>query len=132
MAPNVHNTMHVVLQDNLLVDNRFGIIVHAGFPIAGSVLRADADVTLGGNTIEQSCQTKLLVTLSRHQRTLGLNSTWPVLERSTLRLNLGGDLSWDEAWFGHEDGFGNTLVVDGTPSANGTRQFYSAAGCPGL
>lgn len=132
MAPDVHNTIRAILQDNLLVNNRFGIIVHGGFPLAGSLLRSDVDVTLRGNTIQQSCQTKLLVSLPRHQRTLGLNAALPYLLNSTFRLDLGGNLSWDEAWFGHEAGFGNTLLVDGEAIANGSRQFYSAAGCPGL
>jgi hypothetical protein len=35
-------------------------------------------------------------------------------------------------WYGHPAGFGNTLLVDGTPIANGNRQFYDAVGCPGL
>ena len=29
------------------------------------------------------------------------------------------------------DGFGNTLIVNGQPIANGVRQFYDAVGCPG-
>lgn len=132
MAPNVYNTIHAVLQDNLLVDNRFGIIVHGGFPLAGTLRRSVVDVTLGGNTIQQSCQAKLLVSLPRHQRTLGLNATLPYLLDSTFRLDLRGDLSWDEAWFGHEGGFGNTLIVDGEAIATGSRQFYSATGCPSL
>lgn len=132
MAPNVRNTIHAVLQDNLLVNNRFGIIVHGGFPVAGSALQADLDVRLSGNSIQQSCQAKLLVTLSRHQRALGLNPTFPYLLDSNYRLELGGDLSWDDVWFDHPAGLGNSLVVDGATISNGARQFYSATGCPGL
>jgi hypothetical protein len=128
-APNVSNTVHAVIRDNLLVNNRFAMIVHAAFPVANTTLKGDVDVTLGGNVIQQSCQAKLLVSLSRHTTALGLTSN-PYLRNSTFQLTLGGDLSWDEAWYGHPAGFGNTLVVDGQTIANGNRQFYSAAGCP--
>jgi hypothetical protein len=129
-APNVHNTLHVEIRDNLVVNNRFGLIVHAAFPVANTNRRGDVDVTLGGNQILESCQASLLVSLSRHTTALGLTSN-PYLLNSSFQLALGGDLSWDEAWFGHPAGFGNTLVVDGQAIANGSRHFYSAAGCPG-
>ena len=129
-APDVHNTLHVDIRDNLVINNRFGMIVHAAFPMANTTRRGDVDVTLGGNQILESCQAKLLVSLSRHTTALGLTSN-PYLLNSTFQLALGGDLSWDEAWFGHAAGFGNTLLVDGQTIGNGNRQFYSAAGCPG-
>ena len=131
-APNVHNVVHSTIRDNLLVNNRFGIIIHAGFPVAGTALRGDADVRLGGNVIEQSCQAKLLVSLSRHTTTLLLPPLRPYLLNSTYALSLAGDLDWDDVWFGHPDGFGNALLVDGQPIANGSRQFYDPSGCPGL
>ncbi len=126
-APTVRNTVHAVIRDNLLEHNRFGMIVHAAFPAVGS--QSDVDVTLGGNTITGSCQAKLLVSLSRHTRALGLSST-PWLSNSTFAITLNGNLSWDEAWYGHAAGFGNTLTVDGVAIPNGTRQFYSATSCP--
>jgi hypothetical protein len=130
-APNVHNTVHAEIRDNLLQNNRFGLIVHAAFPVVGSALLSDVDVTLGGNQILGSCQAKLLVSLSRHTVALGLSGQ-PYLRNSTFQLALGGDLSWDDAWYGNAAGFGNTLIVDGVTIANGGRQFYSAAGCPGV
>ena len=129
-APNVHNTLHVAIHDNLVVNNRFGMIVHAAFPVANTNRRSDVDVTLGGNQILQSCQAKLLVSLSRHTTALGLSNN-PYLLNSSFQLALGGDLGWDEAWFGHPAGFGNTLVVDGQAITNGSRHFYSATECPG-
>jgi hypothetical protein len=129
-APNVHNTIHAVIRDNLLVNNRFGLIVHAAFPLPGTDLKGDVDVIYGGNTILQSCQAKLLVSLSRHTTALGL-SAQPYLLNSTFRVSLGGDLDWSDAWFSHPAGFGNTLVVDGEMIANGSRQFYEETGCPG-
>jgi hypothetical protein len=131
MAPNVHNTVNSIIRDNLLVNNRFGIIIHAGFPVNGTALRGNANVTLGGNSIQQVCQTKVLVTLSRHQRTLGLNLTLPYLLNSTYSVGLNGDVAWDDVWFDHPAGLGNQLIVDGAAVANGIRQFYSVAGCPG-
>jgi hypothetical protein len=130
-APSVRNTVHSVIRDNLLVNNRFGIMVHAGFPVAGTELKGDADVTLEGNVIQGSCQAKLLVALARHQRVLGLNNNFPYLLNSTFSISLG-DLPWSQVWFGHPAGFGNTLVIDGVPMDYGNRQFYSASGCPGL
>lgn len=129
LAPNVHNTIHAVIQDNLLVNNRFGVIVHAAFPRPGTLLRADVDVTMGGNQILQSCQARLLVSLSRHTTALGLTAQ-PYLQNSTFQLSLGGDVAWSDAWFSHPDGFGNTLIVDGQTIPNGGRQFYEESGCP--
>ena len=130
-APNVHNTVHAIIQDNLVVNNRFGMLVHGGFPVIGTDRMSDVDVTYGSNVIRESCQAKLLVALARHQTVLGLNVS-PFLLNSTFRIELGGDLGWSEAWFGHDAGYGNTLVVDGQTIANGNRQFYSASTCPGL
>jgi hypothetical protein len=130
-APNVHGTVHAVIRDNLLVNNRFGMIVEGGFPLLGTDRKGDIDVTYGGNVIQQSCQAELLVSLSRHTTGLGLTAN-PYLLNSTFRLALGGDVDWSDAWFSHPDGFGNTLVVDGQAIANGSRQFYDAVGCPGL
>ena len=129
-APNVHNTVHAVIRDNLVANNRFGFIVHAGFSTVPN-LTSDVDVTYGGNVIQQSCQAKLLVSLSRHQTALNLKIS-PYLVNATFGVALGGDLSWSEAWFGHAAGYGNTLIVDGQTIANGNHQFYSASGCPGL
>ncbi len=133
LAPNVHNTIHAVIQDNLLVDNRFGIIVHAAFPRPGTLLLADVDVTMGGNQILQSCQARLLVSLSRHTTAMSVPGTaaQPYLRNSTFRLSLGGDLDSSDVWFGHPDGFGNTLIVDGQTIPNGIRAFYDDIGCPG-
>jgi hypothetical protein len=125
----VHNTVHALIQDNLLVNNRFGMIIHGAFPVVGGT--SDLDVTLGGNVVEQSCETKLLVSFSRHQTTLGIKA-FPFLTNSTFALTLNGDVDWNDVWFGHPAGFGNTLIVDGQLIANGTRQFYSATGCPGI
>ncbi len=130
-APNVHGVVHAVIQDNLLVNNRFGMMLHAGFPVAGTDRTSNVNVTLGDNVIQQSCQAKLLVALSRHQTALGLNANTSLLN-STYQLSLGGHVDWNDVWFAHAAGFGNTLIVDGQTIANGSRQFYSAAGCPGL
>lgn len=130
-APDVYNTIHAVMRDNLLVNNRFGIIVHAAFAQTGSLREGNMDLTLGGNQIIGSCQAKLLVTFARHTTTLGITNA-PYMHDSTFRLSLNGDVSWSDVWFGHPAGLNNTLIVDGTVMPNGVQQFYSGTGCPGL
>ena len=117
---------------NNLVGNTFGILIHGGFPVAGTMRRGDIEVTTSGNTISQSCQSDLLVTLSRHQVGLGLPSPFPsYLLSSTYKVALGPDISWDNAWFGHAAGFGNSLIVNGQEIPNGVRSAYDAARvCP--
>jgi len=130
-APNVHGTIHAVVQDNLLVNNRFGMIVHGAFPAAGTDRRGDVEMTLGGNVFQGTCQANLYVAFSRHTFGLGLPNVNPTrLQNSTFRLTLNGDVGVDDLWYYHPAGFGNTLVVDGSEIANGTRQFYDGAGCP--
>ena len=73
----------------------------------------------------------LLVALTRRQRALGIGAQ-PYLLNSNFSIALGGDLRWDEAWYGRAAGFGNTLVVDGSVIDKGGRQFYFATSCPGL
>ncbi len=128
-APNVHNTVHAVIQGNLLANNRFGMIVHAAFPAPNTNLRSDVSVTLGGNQLIESCQAKLLVSFSRHTTTLGL-SRQPYLLNSTFTLRLLRNLDWSEAWYGNPADLGNTLVVDGNQVPNGIVQAYDAVGCP--
>jgi hypothetical protein len=131
-APNVHGTIHATVQDNFITDNRFGIIVHGAFPVAGTDLRGDVDLTLGGNSISGSCQTDLLVAFSRHQTGLGIDAKpRPFLLGSTFALTLNHNLDWDDAWYSNPEGFGNVLVVDGEVIPSGARSFYDAAGCPG-
>ncbi len=131
-GPNVTTTMHAVLRDNLLVDNRFGIIIHAAFPVVNTALRGDIDATLDGNVIQQSCETGLLVSFSRHVQTLGVSpKPQPFLQNSTYRLTITGDPDWSTAWYGDPGGFGNTLVVNGQTIPNGTVQSYDPIGCPG-
>lgn len=130
-APNVYNTIHADVLENQLTNDRFGVIVHAGFPVAGTALRSDVDVTLYGNHSLRTCEASLLVSFSRHQAALGLK-TLPALVNSTFRVVLAGDQSWNDAWYSNPAGLGNTLIVDGTTIPSGTRQFYDPSGCPAL
>lgn len=131
-APNVVGTSKVMIRGNALVNNTFGVIVEAAFPVANTALRGDATVTLDGNVFQQSCQNDLLVSFSRHTTAIGAaTQPQPYLKGSTYTLSLGGNLKWSDAWFSNPDGFGNTLIVDGQTIANGTRHSYDAARtCP--
>ncbi len=129
-GPNVLSHVHARIHDNVLVNNRFGIIIHAAFPVEGTALHAGVDVDVAGNTIEESCEAKLLVSLSRHQTALGLREL-PYLRNSTFIIDLDETLPWSDVWYSHPAGYGNTLVVNGETVANGARQFYDPEGCPG-
>lgn len=131
-APNVIGTSKVTMTGNNLVGNTFGIIIEAAFPVTGTALRGDIELTTSGNTISESCQNDVLVTLSRHATGLGLLNQFPsFLRNSTYNLTLGADIPWDKAWFAHPAGFGNTLIVNGQPVPNGSNTAYVASRtCP--
>jgi hypothetical protein len=63
-APNVVGTARVVVQDNDLSDNRFGIVAEAGFLVANTAQRGSIDLTVKGNLLSGSCQTGMLVALN--------------------------------------------------------------------
>ena len=48
-APNVVGTAHVTANGNLFHFNTFGVLVEAAFPVAGTALHGDIDLTLAGN-----------------------------------------------------------------------------------
>jgi hypothetical protein len=125
-APDVAGLARVEAYDNVLVNNRFAMIVEAAFPMANTLRRGDIEFTIHGNTLSQSCQNNLLVSMSRHRTALGLNND-PYLLNSSYTLNLGGDVAWDDVWYSHPAGFGNTLTVDGVAIPNGSRVAYVAA-----
>lgn len=116
-APNVQGTSRVQVVGNTLRNNRFGFIIEAGFPVAGTLLRGDAVVTATNNAFINSCQTDLYVAFVRHTTGLGLANT-PFVRNSTIALELGPDAPWARAWFAHPDGFGNSLIVNKATIAN--------------
>ena len=122
-APNVAGTAHVDVRDNLLANNTFGMMLDGGFPLVNTLRRGDISVTMAGNRIEDSCQADLLVSFSRHTTGLGL-AAGPYLSGSGFELALGGDVAWEQAWFSHRAGFGNSLTVDGVPIDPGQRTAY--------
>ena len=130
-AWDVPSKSHYTIHDNLLVNNRFAMLVEASFPVPGALLKGDMDVSFHGNVMQQSCQTNLLVAFTRHTTALGLQQD-PYLLNSTYRLQLGGNIPWKDVWYSHPKGFGNTLLVDGIRIPNGARQFYDPERCPGL
>jgi hypothetical protein len=125
-APDVRGTLNVALTRNLSTNNRFGLIVEGGFPVAGTALRGDITLTASGNTFVGSCQANLLVSLSRHTTGLGLG-VLPYLRNSTYALTLGPELPFADAWFSHPGSLGNILRVDGAEVPHGTRAPYNAA-----
>jgi hypothetical protein len=125
-APNVAGTAHVGAYDNVLVNNRFAMIVEAAFPMPNTLRKGDIELTIHGNVLSASCQNNFLVAFSRHRTALGLNSD-PYLLNSSYTLSLGGDIAWDDVWYSHPDGFGNTLTVDGVVIPNGSRVAYDPA-----
>ncbi len=130
-APDVAGSIRAVVQGNSLLNNRFGMIVHGAFPVAGTLLRGDVTLVLGDNVFEGSCQNDLLVAFSRHQTGLGIDARpRPYLLGSTFTLDLMENVEWDDSWFSHPEGFGNTLIVDGDVIPNGERRFYDPIGCP--
>ncbi len=125
-APNVAGMSRVRVQDNLLVNNRFGLFLEAAFPVNGTLLLGDAELIMGGNTFQSSCQADMLIAFTRHAAALGI-AVQPYLRNSTYQVTLNGDLPPGAIWYGHPAGFDNTLVVDGVPFANGIVHAYDAA-----
>ena len=130
-APDVTGRVRARIHDNVLVNNRFGMLIEAAFPVADTKLKGDIDASIYGNKFVQSCQTNLLIALSRHTTVLGLTD-FPYLLNSTYRIDLNGNLKFRDVWYGDPAGFGNKLFVDGHLVPNGARQFYSEDGCPNL
>ena len=125
-ASGVYGTTKATFTGNNLVGNTFGIIVEGAFLNSANVVaqpRGDIELTTSGNTISESCQNDVLVTLSQSHTGLGLASG-PYLVNSTFNLSLGSDISWDNVWFAHAEGTGNTLIVNGQTMPNGTRIAY--------
>jgi len=125
-APDVAGTARVEAYDNVLVNNRFAMIVEAAFPMPNTLRKGDIELTLHGNILSESCQNNFLVSFSRHRTALGLNND-PYLLNSSYTLSLGGDIAWDDVWYSHPAGFGNTLTVDGVVIPNGSRVAYDGA-----
>lgn len=131
-GPDVLGTSKVTMTGNNLVGNTFGITVHAAFPVAGTALRGDVELTTSGNTFSQNCQADFYVAFQRHQNGFGLTSLFPSpMLNSTFKLSLGSDISWDNSWFANPPGLGNTLIVNGQNMPSGSRTSYDAARvCP--
>jgi hypothetical protein len=129
-APDVIGTARVVAQDNDLSNNRFAVVVEAGFPVANTGLHGNIDLTLRGNTMSSSCQVSMLVALNSQPTAVGLQNT-PSLRNSNYTLSLGGDVPWSDVWYSHPAGVGNSLTVDGQTIANGSRVAYDGTkACP--
>lgn len=123
-VPNVLGTMRVTATNNSFINNRFGITVEAAFPVVNTALRGDIDLTMSGNTVTKSCESGMLVAFTRHASALGIQP-WPYIKNSSYSIKLGGDLMWEQVWFDHPGGLGNSLSVDGQTIANGSRVAYN-------
>ncbi len=131
-APDVAGTSRFTITQNTLTGNTFGIILEGGWPVAGTGRRGDIEALVSGNTITQSCQNDVLVTLSRHATGLGQPNPFPSYLRNSLyTLTLGTETPWSSVWVAHPAGFGNALTVNGEVMDNITRTAYDAARvCP--
>jgi hypothetical protein len=124
-ANTVVGLSRVEARENVLVNNRFAMIVEAGFPALNTPRRGDVELTLHGNIFSASCQNNFLVSFARHTTGLGITiPPTPYLLNSSFTLSLGGDIAWDDVWYSHPAGFGNTLTVDGVVIPNGSRNAY--------
>lgn len=129
-APNVAGSSRVVAQGNDLSNNRFAIVVEAGFPVASTPLHGDIELTLRNNTLNASCEAAMLLTLTSQPTAVGLQ-TAPSSRNSTYTISLGEDIAWTDVWYSHPAGAGNTLSVNGDTIANGSRVAYDAnKSCP--
>lgn len=125
-APSVAGITLATVTGNNLVNNRFGMIVEAGFPVATGVLRGDVQLTTSGNTFSGSCQNNMLVSFARHTTGLGLNTN-PYLRNSFYTLRLGADIPFAGVWYANPANLGNTFVVNGATIPNGSVHSYDAA-----
>ena len=123
----IEGTSKITITGNSVINNTFGMIFEAAFPVAGSVLRGDMDIRTSGNTFSQSCQNDVFVSFTRHMSGLGLVSLFPsYLKNSTYSITSAGDLPLDKAWFTNPAGYGNTLIVNGQTMPNVTNAAYDA------
>jgi len=127
-APNVDGTARVVVKDNDLSDNRFGVVAEAGFPVANTALRGGIDLTLKGNTLSGSCQVGLLVAFNSQGTVTGSGSGVST-KNSSYSIHLWNSFAWEDAWYLHPDGAGNSLTVDDEIIESGSRSAYDPKGC---
>lgn len=130
-AEDVRGFVRAKIHDNVLLNNRFGMLIEAAFPVTGGSLKGDIDASIYRNTFRGSCETNLYIALTRHTAGLGLTD-WPYLENSTYRIALNGNLRPSDVWYANEAGHGNKLIVDGHVIPSGGRHFYSEDACPNL
>lgn len=132
-SSDVSSASRIIARNNTLVNNTFGVMVEAAFPVLGTLLKGDVDLTLQDNTITGNCQNGLYVAFARHVTGLGLLSpaqfqSAAFLKNSVFSLKLLGEdpPQWKDAWVANPPGLGNTLTVDGQQIPNGTRVAYDA------
>lgn len=127
-AQTVAGTSRVTFARNNLVGNTFGIIVEAAFlsQTDPTRRRGDIELTTTGNTFSGNCQNDVLVAMSNSQTGLGIQSG-AFLVNSTYTLSLGSDISWDNVWYAHAAGTGNTMTVNGQAVQYGGANAYDAS-----
>ena len=126
-APDVIGSVRLEARENNLVNNRFGLMLEGGFPIANTTPRGHIDAFLQANNLTGSCQNSMLVSFGRHTTGLGLDAG-PILKDSRYTIVLDDELGfWNTVWYSHPAGHGNTLTVDGRFIDSGSRQSYDGA-----
>jgi hypothetical protein len=131
LSSGVVSLARVVAIGNTFVNNTFGVMVEAAFPVPNTLLKSDIDLTLVENTFIGNCQADLYVAFARNSTGLGLTSTAlfqseAFLHNSVFNLRLGGNVKWEDVWYANPDGYGNSLIVDDRVFPNGTRVAYDA------
>ncbi|MES2524698.1 MAG: hypothetical protein V4617_18525 [Gemmatimonadota bacterium] len=133
-APNVVGMTSVMATGNDLSNNRFAVVVEAGFPVAGLSdvgPRRSVFLSLSRNDMTNSCQARMLVSFLSQATAVGLQNM-PSLRNVTFMLQMpeeediydSEDVIWEHVWYAHPAGADNALMVNRGLISSGARVPY--------